>query len=774
MSHQSSVARDGKRISDIKTLSESARITSAQLRKLPTPIADSVSLTVSGTFIGYQGFMSTSIVNPLGYGSDKIFDPKDNIPYTYRVNQHYDQAQFLAYLENPRFERTIEIAGRKFHGNEKIGMNEGGLDGGGSGRGDDNLNRGNQEVGVDKFGGQLKGIQETASQSLLGTFSDFGGMLSASLREATEGTMEGMKVSQAYAGDIMYPFSTAYALDSSTVDLSSRYPYSAGDRLGIFLSKGSKQPLQNGVTGTGSRDISLSDSSNYDILVGSSGNDEYFSTSISTGSLNALKNGSFDEKSLLGMNSGTGSGSGSGGGDSGGGGGGPVSHILTMGEYSIMGNTYYGYIGPLTISLYATYGVTITTITPGSLIDDTVDGYVIDTFILDSNYQSPVTILAGSTNMPSNIAFETPYASIACTPQSSFLDVTPYGCTGSTSSTDFYVGSQHELEISLPPPEVVCTNASNVTDESYFTFNASTKTITAYNGPSDVVIPCNIGGVNVTAISSSVFQNKGLNSAVIPNGITNIGSYAFYGNNISILDLPDSIDQVGSYAFAFNQISSLTLSQNLLYIPYNGFRNNQLSSLTIPGGVVGIAEGAFVNNQISSLTIPSSVTSIGGGVSGGAFQYNNFTHLTIPSSVTSIGDRAFANNQITDLVLLSTGASIGSEAFRYNQISSLSFAPGTTFIGGLYEGFYAFANNQLTTVVIPQGMATIGSLAFAYNNLTSVTLPNTITHLGVQTFDHQFSDPGTGTIYGPASGYVKNTYGNAFDMYIFTTYIDQF
>ena len=114
MSHQSSVARDGKRISDIKTLSESARITSAQLRKLPTPIADSVSLSVSGTFIGYQGFMSLALVNPLGYGSDKIYDPLDGTPYTYRVNQHYDQAQFMAYLENPRFERSIEIAKQSF------------------------------------------------------------------------------------------------------------------------------------------------------------------------------------------------------------------------------------------------------------------------------------------------------------------------------------------------------------------------------------------------------------------------------------------------------------------------------------------------------------------------------------------------------------------------------------------------------------------------------------------------------------------------------------
>ena len=180
------MARDGKRISDIQTLSQSAKITSAQLRLLPTPIADSVSLTVSGTFIGYQGFMSLALVNPLGYGSDKIFDPKDNIPYTYRVNQHYDSAQFMAYLENPRFERTIEIA----------------------------------------------------KQSLPSTLPSL--------------------------------FSQAYALDSSTTDLSSRYPYSAGDRLGIFLSKGSNQPLQNGVTGTGSRDISLSDTSTLRIIVGSS------------------------------------------------------------------------------------------------------------------------------------------------------------------------------------------------------------------------------------------------------------------------------------------------------------------------------------------------------------------------------------------------------------------------------------------------------------------------------------------------------------------------
>ena len=142
-------------------------------------------------------------------------------------------------------------------------------------------------------------------------------------------------------------------------------------------------------------------------------------------------------------------GSGSGGGDSGGGGGLTVSHILTMGEYSIMGETYYGYIGPQTISLYATFGTTITTVTPGSLIDDTVDGYVIDSLFWNSDYSSSITILAGSTDMPSNVAFETPYANLNCTNSFSSVinSLTMYSCTGSTVSTDFYVGSQHDLGV---------------------------------------------------------------------------------------------------------------------------------------------------------------------------------------------------------------------------------------------------------------------------------------------------------------------------------------
>ena len=183
-----------------------------------------------------------------------------------------------------------------------------------------------------------------------------------------------------------------------------------------------------------------------------------------------MKDGSFGSDALLALNK---DGSGSTGSGSGGGGL-PVSHILTMGEYSIMGETSYGYIGPLTISLYATYGVTITTVTPGSLIDDTVDGYVIDSIMFDSSYSSSATILAGNTDMPLGVAFETPYANLNCSSPSVTDDLTSYNCTGSTLSTDFYVGSQHDLGIVITDGSCPTTP----TNESYFTFNSSNGTIT--------------------------------------------------------------------------------------------------------------------------------------------------------------------------------------------------------------------------------------------------------------------------------------------------------
>ena len=196
-----------------------------------------------------------------------------------------------------------------------------------------------------------------------------------------------------------------------------------------------------------------------------------------------------------------------------------------MGEYEVQGQTYYGYIGPLTIGVYTGMGVNITTITPGSLVDDTVDGYVIDSLFTDMSYSSWMTILAGSTDMPTNIAYETSYANFNCTSTSSLGDITPYNCTGSAVSTDFYVGSQHDLEITIgaipPPPPPSLPAPSNVIDAPI-----NTEII------SNVVTASNISSpVNISVTNGDLRINGG--SWVTSGQITSNGDQVEYRTQVT-------------------------------------------------------------------------------------------------------------------------------------------------------------------------------------------------------------------------------------------------
>ena len=666
---------------------------------LPTPIADSIALTVSGTFIGYQGFMSLALVNPLGYGSDKIFDPKDNIPYTYRVNQHYDSAQFMAYLENPRFERSIEIA----------------------------------------------------SQSLPHILSD---SLSASLREA---------IPRAYA------LNTAYALDSSWVDLSVRYPYAAGDRLGIFLSKGSRQPLQNGVTGTGSRDISLSDISTLDIIVGSQWDDEYVSTDISTGSLSSLRDGSFDDDALLALNTGSGSSSWSGDNNGWNDDGGSLSgYVLTMGSYTLQGQPMYGYVWPGFLNWpYASY---ITTIQAGDLTPKTLNGKTIDSILFYQGQQ--ILLLENGSGIPNVVVSEGSQSS-DCIADDPIGSVQLFGCESVSIVGPYTPGEMRVLGMDAwvvpPPPPPWCP--LNPTDESYFTFDSNNGTITGYatNGPKAVTIPSTIGGMSVVSIGADAFMSKWLTcvdlpnsvvsiwygafssnqltsvvigngvasigdytfsdnqltSVVIPDGVVSIGLWAFASNQLTSVVIPDSVTSIGTYTFYDNRLTSVVIGNGVTSIGDYTFSGNQLTSVVIPDGVTSIWYDAFSDNQLTSAVIPNSVTSIGDR----AFAYNQLTSMVIPDGVTSIGNNTFSQNQLTSMVIPDGVTSIGNNTFSQNQLTSVVIGNGVTSIGD-----WTFVQNQLTSVVIPDGVTSIGNYAFFMNQLTSVVIPDGVTSIWYEAF----------------------------------------
>jgi len=189
-----------------------------------------------------------------------------------------------------------------------------------------------------------------------------------------------------------------------------------------------------------------------------------------------------------------------------------------------------------------------------------------------------------------------------------------------------------------------------ITDESLFTFNTVTGTITGYIGEdTNVVFPFEINGVKVRQIGElnlwnnylysqdcerfiqtenpdAMIQNQLnryesmgiykdgqcqkrvlLDSVVIPNTVTTIGKYAFLSNkNLKNVNLPTSISRIDNQSFQNNAIESIKLDHlpNLTYIGSYAFSGNQIEGeVIIPDTVTSMDYHAFSRNNITSAIV---------------------------------------------------------------------------------------------------------------------------------------------------------------------------
>lgn len=303
-------------------------------------------------------------------------------------------------------------------------------------------------------------------------------------------------------------------------------------------------------------------------------------------------------------------------------------------------------------------------------------------------------------------------------------------------------------------PKSIEANASCFTSTS----TAASSTITAYDETcgTDLIIPSQINGVDVTEISASAFKGKGLTSVVIPDTVTTIGNSAFQNNSIKTLKLSNSIQKIPNYAFDNNKLTSIDIPSSVTSIGNSAFRNNQITSLILPDTITTLENYGFQKNKISELVLPNSITSI----PAGCFAYNELTSVNIPSSVTRLSGfdnnkltsitipsgvtdlSGFANNQITDLVIPDTVTTLAQGSFYNNKLKSLILPSKIkTIPNGCFNNnnltnvtipesvtiLAGFDNNQITSVNIPSNVTNLSG--FSGNKLTSITIPNSVIHL---------------------------------------------
>lgn len=178
---------------------------------------------------------------------------------------------------------------------------------------------------------------------------------------------------------------------------------------------------------------------------------------------------------------------------------------------------------------------------------------------------------------------------------------------------------------------------TDATDNSAFTYvnHGDSIEITGFdNSVSDVVIPSEIEGLPVTAISVGAFYLSTITSIEVPDSVTSIGEMAFLGcTSLKSVKLSTGVAKIDKNAFgSCSALQEIQVAKdNPNFSSLNGvlYSKKQDTLVIYPAAKT---DAAYI--------IPSNVTS----VAMYAFSENPYLEtLTIPNSMIKVGDSAFYN-----------------------------------------------------------------------------------------------------------------------------------
>jgi uncharacterized protein YjbI with pentapeptide repeats len=197
--------------------------------------------------------------------------------------------------------------------------------------------------------------------------------------------------------------------------------------------------------------------------------------------------------------------------------------------------------------------------------------------------------------------------------------------------------------------------------ESEFDFDASTGTITRYNGYATyLAIPETIGGAAVKAIGPEAFAHHYYLALLeLPEGLEAIGDGAFYNcATLGHVKFPSTLKTIGDNAFynayqgsLFELPSAETIGDFAFY--FAGIKG----SVALPDGLTSIGKGAFEScgSLGGTLYLPASLETIGDG----AFKGNLLLQYVIVDSPTppTLGEGVFAGcDYLYDIDLYAHGS----------------------------------------------------------------------------------------------------------------------
>ncbi|MDR1972002.1 MAG: leucine-rich repeat domain-containing protein [Treponema sp.] len=199
----------------------------------------------------------------------------------------------------------------------------------------------------------------------------------------------------------------------------------------------------------------------------------------------------------------------------------------------------------------------------------------------------------------------------------------------------------------LPLLIAVTIQAQTVSFGTEMNPDGKSLTITGFKGnASEITIPQTIDGLPVTVIGEFAFDDKGLTSLVLPEGLETIGFFSFTGNKLTSLTVPSTVTKIVA-AFSNNMLESVVFPDNLTVIDTISFQSNKLTAVTLPAKLEKIGQLAFASNQLTEIVIPDSVHTI----DSGAFMDNELRSIVLPGSLKELYTNIYMDNYLTSLVI---------------------------------------------------------------------------------------------------------------------------
>lgn len=236
--------------------------------------------------------------------------------------------------------------------------------------------------------------------------------------------------------------------------------------------------------------------------------------------------------------------------------------------------------------------------------------------------------------------------------------------------------------VHAPIVETVIVEGS--TSDYETTIENGSITITRFIGfdEKEIHIPNRIDGKSVTAIGPWAFaQCPGIESVVIPEGITTIYDGAFYDcKSLKRVSLPSTLVSLGEEApykeNDFNRenrykqgvfygcaLEHIALPARLRCLGKRAFAScRNLKSIDLPNSIQVIEASTFYFcTSLESAVLPDNLIRI----AAGAFYWTSLTQVALPAKVQTVEDQAFANCRNLVSVRLNEGLKeIGNKAFE--------------------------------------------------------------------------------------------------------------